>query len=655
MYGIVAGETKFNSGRSTRMQIRITLSPRGDRIHLKPGGWRPGIADECKSIQGWSWAETKKCWTYPLSMVTLRRMREVFEDELDVSGELWDWAKSERRKEKRLKSLSSQSDALLRRVPEISPVLSAAMADRTYQRVGARFGAVAGSFLLADEPGLGKTASSLAALMESGLWHGDILVVAPKTSLSSVWGRQISMWSDGKADVYVIPDGAARRKKTIGEFMDGKGAVRFLVINPAMLRREYGHWCKMCDLWYEDVKKKGSKLHWPTEHHMQDHKLRRAIKSEEWPEILDHEWTAVIIDESHELFAAYTPSNITLATAGALDLRSQARYALTGTPLRGQEKRIWGTLNWLAPQQFKGYWGFIAEYFEVAQGFFGQEVLGVDPSRKEALYALFDRYVLRRTRHEVRGDLPDGQRFDVMVEMSPKHRKQYEEFERLGETELAQGTVSGQGMLSELTRLKQLAYGLWVSKNGHLVPQGESPKFDWLLEWLRARGVTGTKVNDWLPEQDVGYKYVIASQSTEILDAMERDFAAKKIKTMKITGAVSGKRRTEYQNTFQSRDTEYRIMLIQTKTGGVSIELDAWCDEMVIIDETFIADDQKQLEGRIDNRSGRVSPRSFWYVRTADTIDQKIAESNWSQQDLQHKLLDGRRGVEFALHLLKGA
>jgi hypothetical protein len=95
-------------------------------------------------------------------------------------------------------------------------------------------------------------------------------------------------------------------------------------------------------------------------------------------------------------------------------------------------------------------------------------------------------------------------------------------------------------------------------------------------------------------------------------------------------------------------------MLIQTVTGGVSIDLDAWCDEMVILDETFVADDQVQLEGRINNRSGRVSPRMWYYVRVADTIQMKIAASNWSQHNLQHELLDGRRGVKKALHLIRG-
>lgn len=518
------------------------------------------------------------------------------------------------------------------------------MGARTYQRVGARFGAVAGSFLLADEPGLGKTATALAAIMEGGDWDGDHLIIAPKVSLDSVWRRQIGMWMPFAQSV-AVPEGRAKRERAMKEFWE-LDTPRFLVINPAMIRRKYGHYCKRCDHW-EESKVKAPKQHW-----MEDHKYVRSIMSEDWPEILNHDWRTVILDESHDLLASYKPSNITQQIAGLLDISSEHRIALTGTPLRGHETKIWGTLDWLG-HKTGGYWGFVNEYFEVSSNGFGKEVHGLDPSRASSFYKTIDRYVLRRTRSEVRPDLPMGQRQTVMIEMSDSHRRQYEEFARMGETELESGIMESLGTLSELTRLKQMAYGTWRSEHGRLVPAGESEKRDWILQFLHERGVTGGR-DAWLPEPGSGYKYVIASQATAIIDALETDLNKAGVATLKITGDVSGKRRTAAQDQFQSDDTTVRVLLIQTVTGGVSIELDAWCDEMIIMDQTWIADDQTQLEGRINNRSGRVAPRTWWYLVTADTIEQSIAEGNWMQNDIQHKLLDKRRGVELALHLIRG-
>jgi SNF2 family DNA or RNA helicase len=647
------------------MTVHLTMA-RG-RIELR-SGWTPSIAEECKSVPGANWSKTKGAWTWPLTMPNLRALRNVFEDRLDVAPELWAWAKEERRKEKQLAGYQRVHDAKLMRVPAVAPRLAEAMGTRTYQRSAARFISLTGNVLLADEPGLGKTATALAAIIESDLWLGDHIVIAPKSSLSSVWARQIEMWTGAVA--YAMPEGRPKREKTLKAFFEDPAPTKFLVVNPTMVRRLYGHYCPTCDIWKEDVEKKRTKriidrktrrhktitVVWPDEHHWENHKVKRSIQSQDWAEIIDYPWTSVIIDEAHDLFSAYRPANVTQATQGALDLGINAkRIALTGTPLRGSETKIWGTLNWLDPKSFSGYWNFIDLFFDVRETPFGREVVGVADGMQEELGRVLDKYVMRRTRLEVRGDLPKNQRYDVMVEMSDKHRKQYEEFRAWGEVELASGSVSGQGLLSEITRLQQMAYGMWtVGDSGKLTPTGESPKAEWLIEWLRVRGITGKPKTDFLPEEGSAYKHVVVSKSTEVLNDIERQLNAIGIKTLKIMGSVNQANRAKYQSIFQSTDTEYRVMLIQTQTGGVAIELDAWCDEGVILDETFVADDQKQVEGRWDNRSGRIAPRSFYYVRTAETIDQKIAEGNYRQQDLQHKLLDKRRGVEEALHLFRG-
>jgi SNF2 family DNA or RNA helicase len=91
---------------------------------------------------------------------------------------------------------------------------------------------------------------------------------------------------------------------------------------------------------------------------------------------------------------------------------------------------------------------------------------------------------------------------------------------------------------------------------------------------------------------------------------------------------------------------------MNTKAGGESITLDQYCDEMFILDETWITDDQTQLEGRIDNRGQINRPRTFHYIITANTIEESIAKSNRTQAEIANLLLDKRRGVENALKLI---
>jgi SNF2 family DNA or RNA helicase len=622
----------------------IRLDIRGERVTLR-SAWDPSLAARCRGLPGWSWAATRKEWSWPLSMASLRALRREFGDELQPTEALMAWATTERDTERHLKRLAARDDTDLIRVPETAPVLAEAMGARTYQRVGAAFGARAGSYLLADEPGLGKTATAIATLIEMDSWKGDHLVSAPKASLDSVWRRQINKWTPD-AEVVVMPEGKAKREAAWERFVL-LDQPRFLVLNLAMLRRRYGRHCKKCDVWEGDRRI-------PKKHYMESHTWVRAIRDEDWPDILNNQWESVILDESHRALAAYVPSNVTQQTAGLLDLQAEHKIALTGTPLRGHERRIWGTLDWLGVRT-GGFWAWIDNYFEVTSNGFGKEIGDLAPGMANEFYKQIDRVVLRRTRSEVRKDLPLGQRMDVLVDMSPKQAKQYTEFEEDGETKLLSGMLSGQGMLSELTRLRQLAFGTWDNPGGKgvLVPTQDSPKLEWLVEFLTTRGVAGPPKERWFPESGAAYKYVVASQFTQIVDSLEILLNGMGINTLKITGDVTGARRNSAVDKFQSDDRSVRVMLLNTMTGGESIELDAWCDEMVILDETYVADDQVQLEGRINNRSGRVAPRTWWYVRTADTIEQTIAEQNYMQHDLQHKLLDGRRGVELALHLIR--
>lgn len=630
--------------------MAVDVDLRGERIVAR-SPWQPGIAEAFSGIAGASWSKVRSEWSYPLNMHTLRSLRVVFGDTLRPTSALTAWARSERRRERTLNALASQGDAALGAAMRIAPKMAEAMAERPYQRNGAIWGARACSFLLADEPGLGKTVTVLAALMEGGHWSGSILAVGSKSSLFSVWARQIQMWTG--ASVHAMPEGAARRQKVWQEFLADQSSPKFLVVNPAMIRREYRHYCKKCDE-FEPPRNKQWSRH---QHYWEDHRTKRTIYKQDFGAILDYDWDAIVVDESHKLFAAYTPANVTQMVQGALDLRrgpDQPKIAMTGTPLRGEERKIWGTLDWMGVKT-GGYWGLVDEFFEVASNGFGKVIRGLDPAKASEFYRLLDAHVLRRTRLEVRGDLPPSRRQDVLVEMSDKHRAQYDEFVRMGEVKLEEGSVGGLGMLSELTRVKQMAYGLWTrSARGKLTPSGESPKLDWLLnDFLAKRGVTGGR-DAWFPEDGLAYKYVVASQFTEIIDDVERQLNRSGIKTLKITGAVTGRRRADAQTLFQSKDREFRVMLLNTTAGGESIELDAWCDEGVILDETFIADDQVQVEGRYENRSGRISPRMTWYVRTAGTIEQTIGDENFRQESIQHHLLDGRRGVTLARHLLRG-
>jgi len=335
---------------------------------------------------------------------------------------------------------------------------------------------------------------------------------------------------------------------------------------------------------------------------------------------------------------------MTLVAEGLTRLQGKQRIAMTGTPFRGKEHNIFGILHWLDPVYFSGYWDkFIGRYFLQVDNGYGIEIVGLLPEREAAFGELLDSYTLRRTRAEVRADLPDNIDNVVWVPLEGEHRKQYTAFEEMGYVRLGTDVLQGLGVLSELTRLKQMAFGAFDIRVKTLTPKS-SPKFDRILDMLQERGVTtkGPTFGDM--------KYIIASQFTENLVWMERELNSKRIATLRIDGSVTGGDRDAAVAAFSSEGGA-RVLLLNTGVAQ-SIDLDAWCDEMFIVDETFVEDDQNQLRWRIDNRGQRVAVRVYHYLRTEGTIDERIAEDNLDQAAMQNELLDGRRGLEVAKRLL---
>ena len=218
---------------------------------------------------------------------------------------------------------------------------------------------------------------------------------------------------------------------------------------------------------------------------------------------------------------------------------------------------------------------------------------------------------------------------------------------------LDNGTLVANGVLAELTRLKQFAtsYGqldMKVDSEGFKVPTFKpslpSNKLDWLLEFLGELGIDGKYHKDTR-------KVVVASQFTSIIDtfANEIERKLKGTKVLKITGKVGMSERQDAVDKFQ-HDDAYPILMLNTKAGGVALTLDR-ADDIVILDETFIPDDQTQVEDRI-HRVSRMHNVTVHYVRSIGTVEEKIAKKTIDRDNLQKQLLDGARGVSYARKLL---
>lgn len=533
-----------------------------------------------------------------------------------------------------------------------------------YQRAGAHFVRRNGCVLIADQPGLGKTIQALGAIIATAAqedgpgrpasnadvinpqavtcrWH---LVVTPKVAIHNVWEPEVHRWlHDKDAETLCLTGTLAEREEALSAFVPQPETRHvFVIINIESMRvkpvedkyrKALRVSLRQIIRFSVNVKGKG--------------KVKMAYHPENClvPGLLNRFWDTVICDESHRavIRTQHVPTQV---RAGFMLVRSHRRLALSGTPMRGKPEQLWGTLNWLRPDLYRSFWNWAKLYFEVImEKGIPVEVGGLTESGKRRLARDLQTIMLRRTKEEVAPDLPpktyagyhliegdDTSPLGVWLEMVPKQKRQYDRLILDGLI----GHALVNGTLAEYTRARQIAGGLCeVDEIGdekvvlRVVPD-ESPKFEWLTEWL---------------DQNEGEKVIVVSQYTDtVLVPYEEALAGLGHEVVAITGKTPDRKRTEAVEAFQNGTA--RVCLLNVKAGGVALTLDS-ADYVVFLDESSIPDTDEQAEDRA-HRISRMHNVTVYKLRMLDTIEEEVAYIAAARQDVQRYLLDGARGVEYA-------
>lgn len=673
----------------------------------------PGVDDfefmlaASKKVNGGNFRRTPfKHWHYPLSIETCLALRAAFGDALRVGKDLAEWYHHAKAQATDHASLSAAEDATL---SEWVPIKLRRWL-RGYQRVGALWIAEGyrGAGLVADEPGLGKTPETLAALLEEGV-EGPVLVVCPKASVKSVWGYEARRLLPG-VPVYLCRGTRERRERMLRRFSNDVARnptrLRIVVVVAEMLRVKLGNPCytyKQTDELIDDpesllpykivignkvggmCKQRLKSIEGECRLHINDPRvIAEAMYPDEPEEIIALQakelgedkvpvgfeypilfdrylfggWRWVVLDESHKLLGSLTVTKANLM-GRALKLlpysAAHRRYALSGTPFGrgGKIQGLFGTLHWLWPDEYTSFWKWAREVFETEERVINRhgktvtEILGPKGLARNASAeeeaAAWERFlaslgprVLRRMKGEMLKDLEPKTYVEVVCELDPRQARQLQEMADYAEITTPQGPVIVNGLLALRTRSQQLANGaLTMHGDGKVAFTQESGKLDRLWEMLDARGII-----DGAP----GDKLVIASRYNEFLDAIAAMLHKDKVDYYRLDGSVPESRRNALMEQWQGPRRGVRVMLVNVKAGGVSINLDA-ADEMHMMDEDPDPGVNKQMEDRI-HRASRVHKVVIYYYRTEGTIDYLAAHNVEYRRQLQHAVLDGRRGVE---------
>lgn len=678
-------------------KAQLTIGPNGKRIELRTLGYGYGefewVLSRCKKVGGGRFSKADpddKFWHYPLSIETCLSLREVWGAELKIGNDLAAWYVEEAKRAALQADLGAANDATLHHVP-------AAFADwlRGYQRAGALWIArgYRNAGIIGDTPGLGKTTEVLAGLVEAQI-SGPVLVVCPKASVRGVWGKEMR---EHLPDVpaYLCYGTRERRQRVLSEFSNDldnerRGKVpprlRIVVAVAEMLRVELGDPCYtqsgnkipgFCPQRRQSVDGE-CHLHRQWREHFSARMEPREREKNQVPVgfsfsqlfdgvLLGGGWRAVVLDESHKLLGSLTISKANLMGRG-LRLLPYAegcrRYPVSGTPFGkgGRAQGMFGTLHWCWPDEFPGFWRWAEETHIVEdkvvnrRGKTVKNIVGLKGVRRDAtveeqLEALekFMRNlgprILRRTKEECLAELPPKHYVDVLCELTPRQRKQLTQLAEYAEVHTTNGVITPLGSLALLTRSRQIANGAIDMRNDEsrkvFFVTGHSGKIDALIDKLEERGII---------DDQPGLKLLVASEFNEFLDTVSWELNRLKVKHLRLDGSTSEAKRQKLMAQWQDFNDPVRVMLLNRKAGGVSITLDA-ADEVHVLDEDPDPGVNEQLEDRI-HRASRNHQVTIYYYRTEGTIDYKKAHDAEYRRQVQHLLLDGRRGKEYVQKFL---
>src|SRR3990172_5314663 len=249
---------------------------------------------------------------------------------------------------------------------------------RPFQVQGAKWLRSKEAAMLADEPGLGKTAQVVVATEG----FTPCLIVCPNSS-KYFWAGEIHQWLQEfpKSRIYV-----------------------------------YESWHR-----YEDIdlfKQENVDyyiVHWEGLRYVENQLGRRI-------------WECKIADEAHRMKNRKAQQSKIIRK-----IKANHRYALTGTPIINSPADMWAILNYLFPDRYRSYWRFFNEWVlaiprVIAGQIRGYEILGT--RNPKAFRAELKGLVARRLKKTVQPELPPKLYTTLEVHLTPKERKAYEEMRK---------------------------------------------------------------------------------------------------------------------------------------------------------------------------------------------------------------------------------
>lgn len=435
-----------------------------------------------------------------------------------------------------------------------------------FQQYGVNFLAQKTRALLADEMGLGKTIEVLKALVEINARR--VLIICPN-SVKYVWEKEVKKWHIPRT-VQVV---TGSKKMRLEQF---KNPADIVVVNYALAR-----------------------IH---------------------EKILTHHWDVVVLDEAH---IVKNRKALTTKAIRHITKNSEYIWELTGTPIINHASELFSLLQILDRKRYKSYWRFVGQHCIVFNNGFGwtvEDIIDATDSRVATLRDELKQYLLRRTREEVVPQMPAKTIEHIFVDLSPEHRKIYEQMKHDMFAKLDPNTsIFVPTVAVQLMRLRQIAIDPTLMLNSIDKPLSGA-KIDAVKTIL-------TSTND---------SVVIFSNFSRVVKRMQLNLNSWRISSVLFTGDTSQTNRVRAIEQFQRK--EVRVFLATLGSGGQGINLETSATA-IFVDKAWSPAYNKQAQDRI-YRLSQTRPVIIYEIFARDTIEEKIEKLLKRKHKIQLTLLE---------------